>query len=326
MNNSIQFFISQSHNGDRLDKYLSKKLKDFTRSYIKKIIEKKGVKINENLIITPSTKVRTNDQVCVKIIKNDVIKLIPKKMKLDIIYEDKDLLVINKPKGLVVHPGAGNYSNTLANALAFKYKKNLSDLNGNLRPGIVHRIDKETSGLLLVAKNNLVHSKLSEQFSNHSIRRKYKCLTWGVIRPLNGRIETLISRSKKNRQLMAVSDLKGKNAITNYKTVQVFIIKDIPKISLVECELETGRTHQIRVHLKYKGSAIIGDMQYGKKNQKFKKINKEFYENLKMINGQALHANTIEFFHPIKKKKLSFKADIPEDFKKMLNLLKNLSG
>ena len=189
-------------------------------------------------------------------------------MDLEIIYEDKDLIIVNKPKGLVVHPGAGNLKNTLANALAFRYKDNLSDINGKLRPGIVHRIDKETSGLLVVAKNNIAHSNLSKQFNDHTIKRKYNCLVWGVIRPLNGRIETFISRNKKNRQLMAVSEIKGKKAITNYKTIKVFNIKNIPKISLVECELETGRTHQIRVHLKYKGSSILGDNQYGKKNIK----------------------------------------------------------
>ena len=163
------------------------------------------------------------------------------------------LLLINK-KGMVVHPGAGNFENTLANALKFKYKNKLSNINGNLRPGIVHRIDKETSGLLVIAKNNLSHSKLGEQFSEHSIKRKYQCLVWGVIRPLNGKIETLITRNKKNRQLMTVSEINGKKAITNYKTIKVFsILKDIPKISLLQCELETGRTHQIRVHLKYKG-------------------------------------------------------------------------
>ena len=188
-------------------------------------------------------------------------------------YEDKDILVINKPKGMVVHPGAGNYKNTLVNALLYKYKKNLSDINGALRPGIVHRIDKETSGLLVVAKNNFAHSNLGNQFANHSIKRKYLCLTWGVVRPLKGKIVTLISRSKKNRQLMTVSDINGKKAITNYKTLKVFNIKDIPKISLIECELETGRTHQIRVHLKYKGISLLGDKQYGKKNIKFKKIN-----------------------------------------------------
>ncbi len=241
-------------------------------------------------------------------------------------FEDKDFLIINKPKGMVVHPGAGNYKNTLVNALIYKYKKELSDINGSLRPGIVHRIDKETSGLLVVAKNNLSHSNLGKQFSNHSIKRKYQCLAWGVIRPLNGCIETLISRNKKNRQLMTVSDINGKKAITNYKTIKVFNIVDIPKISLIECELKTGRTHQIRVHLKYKGTSLLGDKQYGKRNIKFKKINKEFFNKLSNLNGQALHAQTLGFIHPTKKKWVSFKSKLPTDFKKTLDLLNNLSG
>jgi len=242
------------------------------------------------------------------------------------VFEDKDFLIINKPKGMVVHPGAGNYKNTLVNALIYKYKKELSDINGSLRPGIVHRIDKETSGLLVVAKNNLSHSNLGKQFSNHSIKRKYQCLAWGVIRPLNGCIETLISRNKKNRQLMTVSDINGKKAITNYKTIKVFNIVDIPKISLIECELKTGRTHQIRVHLKYKGTSLLGDKQYGKRNIKFKKINKEFFNKLSNLNGQALHAQTLGFIHPTKKKWVSFKSKLPTDFKKTLDLLNNLSG
>ena len=203
--------------------------------------------------------------------------------------------MINKPKGMVVHPGAGNYKNTLANALAYKYKKSLSNISGNLRPGIVHRIDKDTSGLLVVAKNNLAHANLGEQFSKHTINRKYVCLVWGVLRPLNSRIETLITRNKKNRQLMSTSEIIGKKAITNYKTLKIFTIKDVPKISLVECELETGRTHQIRVHLKYKKSSILGDNQYGNKNPKFKKINEKFLQILKKLNGQTLHAKTLEF-------------------------------
>ena len=173
---------------------------------------------------------------------------------------------------MVVHPGAGNYENTLVNALLFKYKKNLSNINGTLRPGIVHRIDKETSGLLVIAKNNLAHANLGKQFSEHTIKRKYLCLSWGVVRPLNGKISTLITRDKRNRQLMTVSDINGKKAITNYKTIKVFNIKDIPKISLIECELETGRTHQIRVHLKYKGTSLLGDKQYGKKNVSLRKL------------------------------------------------------
>ncbi len=325
MENTIKFLVSKDNNGIRLDIFLSKKIQDLTRSYIKKLIEKKQVKINKLLINSPSTKVRTNDEIHVNIIQIQKSKLIPKKMNLDIIFEDKDLLIVNKPKGMVVHPGAGNFENTLANALVYKFKKNLSDINGELRPGIVHRIDKETSGLLVVAKNNLTHFSLSKQFSDHTVKRRYKCLVWGVVRPLNGRIETLISRSKKNRQLMIVSETNGRKAITNYKTVKVFNIKNIPKISLIECELETGRTHQIRVHLKYKGSSILGDNQYGKKNLKFKKINQKFLDNLISIKGQALHAQTLEFFHPAKKKWVSFKANVPDDFKKMLNLL-NILG
>ena len=203
---------------------------------------------------------------------------------------------------MVVHPGAGNYEGTLANALLFKYKKNLSNLNGELRPGIVHRIDKETSGLLVVAKNNLAHANLGNQFSKHTVNRKYICLVWGVIRPLSGKIITLITRDKKNRQLMTVSDIKGKKAITNYKTIKVFSIKDIPKISLIECKLETGRTHQIRVHLRYKGTSLLGDKQYGKKNIRFKKIHNEFFTKLTKLSGQALHAKTLEFSHPRTKK------------------------
>ena len=325
MKNTIKFLVSKDNNGIRLDIFLSKKIQDLTRSYIKKLIEKKQVKINKLLINSPSTKVRTNDEIHANIIQIQKSKLIPKKMNLDIIFEDKDLLIVNKPKGMVVHPGAGNFENTLANALVYKFKKNLSDINGELRPGIVHRIDKETSGLLVVAKNNLTHFSLSKQFSDHTVKRRYKCLVWGVVRPLNGRIETLISRSKKNRQLMIVSETNGRKAITNYKTVKVFNIKNIPKISLIECELETGRTHQIRVHLKYKGSSILGDNKYGKKNLKFKKINQKFLDNLISIKGQALHAQTLEFFHPAKKKWVSFKANVPDDFKKMLNLL-NILG
>ena len=326
MNNSIKFLISKKSNGIRLDVYLSNQLSNFSRSYIKKIIEKKQVKINEEFTTTPSTKVKLNDEIKILYIKKKENKLAAKKMKIDIIYEDNHLLVVDKPKGMVVHPGAGNYENTLANGLVYKYKNNLSDINGNLRPGIVHRIDKDTSGLLVVAKNNLAHSKLGKQFSEHTIKRKYKCLIWGLVRPLNGRIETLISRDKRNRQLMSVSEINGKKAITNYKTIKVFSIRDIPKISLMECELETGRTHQIRVHFKFKGTSILGDKQYGEKKYKFKKINKYFLDNLENIKGQALHAESLEFLHPNNNKWLSFKSKPPNDFNKMLNFLNNLSS
>ncbi len=325
MNKTTTFFTKNEDKKLRLDKFLTIKLKTVTRSQIKKIIDSGDVKIDNKEAISTSQKIKVGSKIEI-LFKNEKNKIIPTKIHLDVIYEDKDILVINKPKGMVVHPGAGNHKNTLVNALLFKYKKNLSNINGTLRPGIVHRIDKETSGLLVIAKNNLAHANLGNQFSKHTIKRKYLCLSWGVVRPLNGKISSLITRDKKNRQLMTVSDITGKNAITNYKTIKVFNIKDIPKISLIECELETGRTHQIRVHLKYKGTSLLGDKKYGKKNVKFKKINNDFFAELKRLSGQALHAQTLEFSHPKTRKRLSFNSSPPDSFKKILNLLENLSS
>ena len=272
MNKTIKLLVAKKDHNKRVDLILSKKINFITRSYIKKLIENSQLEINKKTVKTPATKIKTDDEIIINIIEKKESKILPNKIDLKIIFEDDDLIVINKPKGLVVHPGAGNFENTLVNALIFKYKDNLSNINGKIRPGIVHRIDKDTSGLLVVAKNNLSHSKLSKQFNDHSIKRTYQCLIWGVIRPLSGKIETLICRNPKNRQLMAVSEIKGKTAITNYKTLKVFNTKEIPKISLLQCQLETGRTHQIRVHLKYKGGAILGDQKYGKKNIKFKNL------------------------------------------------------
>ena len=326
MNNLMKFLVSEKDNGSRLDIFLSKKIDHLTRSNIKKTIDSNQVKINKIITNSSSKKIKSSDVIEIKLFIKSLDKLLPNKIKLDIHFEDKDILIVNKPKGMVVHPGAGNYQNTLANALIYKYKDNLSNTSGELRPGIVHRIDKETSGLLVVAKNNLSHSKLGKQFSDHSIKRKYLCLVWGIVRPLKGRIETLIYRNKKNRQLMMVSDFNGKKAITNYKTIQVFNGNNIPKISLIECKLETGRTHQIRVHMKYKGSSLLGDQQYGKKNIKFKKINGDFFRVLSALKGQALHAKSLEFIHPSKNKWVSFESKLPDDFMKLLHLLRKHSG
>ena len=326
MNNTIKFSVDSKNSGKRLDIFLSDNLSQFTRSFLKKLIENRQVMLNNNISLSPSAKVKYKDQIIANIIEKNKKEINPKKIDLNIIYEDKSILVIDKPKGMVVHPGAGNYENTLVNALIYKYKKNLSDINGLLRPGIVHRIDKETSGLLVVAKNNFAHSNLGDQFSKHTIERKYLCLAWGVVRPLSGKIVTLITRDKKNRQLMTVSEINGKKAITNYKTIKVFNVKDIPKISLIECKLETGRTHQIRVHLKYRGTSLLGDKQYGKKNVKFKKINNEFFVKLNNLSGQALHAKTLGFIHPETKKRMNFDSSLPDGFKKILSLLENLSS
>ena len=324
-NNTIKFSTTEEDVGYRLDVVLAKRITDLTRSNLKKIIESKNVTVDNSVVSSPSKKINLNELINVNFTIENTNEIKPSNIKLNIVYEDKDLLVVNKPSGMVVHPGAGNYEKTLVNALIYKYKK-LSNINGSLRPGIVHRIDKETSGLLVVAKNNFSHSELGKQFSEHTIKRKYLALVWGVIRPLEGRIETLIARNKKNRQLMAVSEVNGKNAITNYKTIKVFDIKDIPKISLIECELETGRTHQIRVHMSYKKTQLLGDKQYGKKNIKFKKIDKDFEDKLNRLNRQALHAKSLGFIHPHNKKFINFDSDLPQDYKKLLDLLQKLGG
>ena len=325
LNNSIKFLAKDEDVGKRLDVILSKHIPNLTRSNLKKIIEHKNVKINKFIIDSASKKIKLNDNIEVNLIHDENNKIKPSKIKLNIIHEDKDILIVDKPAGMVVHPGAGNFKDTLVNALIYKYKNKLSNINGNLRPGIVHRIDKLTSGLLVVAKNNKAHSELGKQFSEHSIERSYLALVWGVLRPLNGKIETLIGRSKKNRQKMSVSEIGGKKAITNYVTKKIFDIKDVPKISFVECKLETGRTHQIRVHMEYMGNSLLGDKQYGKKNLKFKKINDDFEKKLNLLNRQALHAKSLGFIHPVSKKKLDFMTKLPKDFDKLLNLLNKLS-
>ena len=321
MNKTITFLAKDLGKKIRLDKYLADNLNDFTRSQIKKIILSKNIKLNKRLINSASEKVKNDDLIEVSFPDKTNKDLKPKKINLDIVYEDNDLIIINKKSGLVVHPGAGNQDETLVNGLMYLYKNNLSNINGDFRPGIVHRIDKDTSGLIVVAKNNQTHNSLSEQFSNHSIKRKYLALVWGVVRPLTGKITTLISRSKKNRQLMTVSERLGKKAITNYKTLKTFSSKEIPRMSLIECILETGRTHQIRVHLAYKGNPLIGDKKYVKKKQKFKKINFKFEKILSSFDRQALHAKSLGFFHPVKKKFLDFDSKLPSDFKKILDFL-----
>ena len=326
MNKTIKLLVAKKDHNKRVDLILSKKINFITRTYIKKLIENSQLEINNKTVKTPATKIKTNDEIVINIIEKNESKILPNKIDLKIIFEDDDLIVINKPKGLVVHPGAGNFENTLVNALMFKYKDNLSNINGKIRPGIVHRIDKDTSGLLVVAKNNLSHSNLSKQFNDHSIKRTYQCLIWGIVRPLNGKIETLISRNPKNRQLMAVSEIKGKNAITNYKTLKVFDSKEIPKISLIQCQLETGRTHQIRVHLSFKGNPLIGDSKYGRKKQRFKKINQKFDKILSKFNRQALHAKSLGFVHPKSNKIINFESKLPQDLKEMLDFLENFDS
>ena len=222
-----------------------------------------------------------------------------------------------------MHPGPGNYENTIVNALMNYSDGKLSNIGDELRPGIVHRIDKDTSGLIVIAKNNISHENLSNQFSQHSITRVYQVLVWGKLRPQTGRIETLITRSSKNRQLMQVGLTKGKNAITNYKTLEIFENEKIPTFSLIECRLETGRTHQIRVHMSYKGNNILGDKKYKKRFKKFRNINDDLNNLILKLDRQFLHAKTLGFNHPSKNKEVEFTSNLPQDLNTLLKKLRN---
>ena len=306
----------------RVDQFINKYEKDLSRSKIKNLILKKNLSINNKLNDDPSKKIKINDKISLIIPEPEEVNLKPFEYKIEIIYEDNDLLVLNKKADISMHPGAGNKDRTLVNAL-INYKKKLSNINGELRPGIVHRIDKHTSGLVVIAKNNFTHENLSNQFSEHSIERKYQTLVWGKLRPSNGKIETLITRSSKNRQLMSVSLSKGKNSITNYKTLEIFEKETVPTFSLIECKLETGRTHQIRVHMSYKGNNIVGDQKYKKKFKKIKNINIDLEKKIMNLDRQFLHAVSLGFTHPTKNKRMNFKSKLPNDLENILKSLRN---
>ena len=323
MKNIINLIVKDIENGQRVDQFISNNKKDLSRTRIKNLILNKNLKINKKIIIDPSKKIYVNDNVNLEIPVPQKASLKPFNFKLDIFHEDKDLLVINKPAGISMHPGAGDYDKTLVNALMHYDSKNLSNIGDELRPGIVHRIDKDTSGLIVVAKNNLAHEKLSNQFSEHSINRVYQTLIWGKLRPRFGKIETLITRSSKNRQMMEVSKFKGKKAITNYKTLEIFENKNIPTFSLLECKLETGRTHQIRVHMNYLGNSIVGDDKYKKKYKKLKDIEPSLEKILMKLNRQFLHAKTLGFIHPKKNKHMIFNSILPNELEIILKTLRN---
>ena len=324
MKNTINLIVKDYENGQRVDQFISKKEQDLSRTRIKNLILNNKIKINKKTIIDPSKKVYIDDFINLEIPSPKKALLKPFNFKLNIVYEDEDLLVVNKPAGISMHPGAGDYDKTLVNALIHYDKKNLSNIGDELRPGIVHRIDKDTSGLVVIAKNNFSHEKLSNQFSNHSIKRIYQTLIWGKLRPQIGKIETFITRSTKNRQLMEVGITKGKMAVTNYKTLEVFENDKIPTFSLIECKLETGRTHQIRVHMSYKGNNILGDKKYKKKFKKIKNINLDLEKMILNLERQFLHAKFLGFLHPKKGEWLEFSSNLPKDLEKILKSLRKL--
>ena len=325
MNRIISLLVKTEENNQRVDTFIKNKEQSLSRTRIKNLILKKNLKLNSQILISPAKKVSTGDQLSLEIPEPKLASLKPYKFKLDIIYEDKDIIIINKPAGIVIHPGAGNYDNTIVNALMNYCGGSLSNIGDELRPGIVHRIDKDTSGLIVIAKNNFAHENLSIQFNKHSIKRVYQLLIWGKLRPRTGTIKTLIKRSTKNRQLMEVGSTKGKIAITNYKTLEVFENNKTPTLSLVECKLETGRTHQIRVHMSYKGNNILGDKKYKKKFKKFKNIDPELEKLILNLDRQFLHAKTLGFTHPVNGKEIEFSSFLPQELENILKMLRKLN-
>ncbi|WP_460049094.1 RluA family pseudouridine synthase [Thermoanaerobacter brockii] len=288
--------------GKRIDVFLAAEL-DYTRSYIKKLIVDGLVFVNGKTV-KPSYKVKENDEVVLNIPEAEKIDVLPENIPLDILYEDDDIIVINKPQGMVVHPAPGNYSGTLVNALLY-HCKNLSGINGILRPGIVHRLDKDTSGVMVVAKNDKAHISLSNQIKERSVFKKYVAIVEGVIKDEEGKIEAPIGRHPVDRKKMAVIE-DGRYALTLYKVLERF-----KENTLVEAVIKTGRTHQIRVHMAYIGHPIVGDHVYGFKRQKFK------------LEGQALHSSVLGFMHPTKGVYMEFEAPLPEYFVRLIEILRN---
>jgi 23S rRNA pseudouridine1911/1915/1917 synthase len=295
------FKIESEFVGERLDQYLVKAFEDKSRSFITNLIKNGDVLVNGNQV-KPGYSLKLNDQIYVAINEPKSLDLEPVNLDLDIVYEDSYLLVVNKPEGLVVHPAESYDGPTLVHGLLYQSDE-LSSINGVKRPGIVHRIDKDTSGLLIVAKNDIAHQRLSEAFSKHEVKRIYTALVYGKIDVPKGVIDMPIGRHRTNRLKMAV-DPEGKRAVTHFKVLEQF-----DKYTLIECELETGRTHQIRVHMAHIGYPIVGDPIYGPKD-------------VIGDTGQFLHAHTLTFVHPIKNEHMTFTVDMPESFKQMLNKLR----
>lgn len=291
-----ELIIEQEEDGARLDSLLASHIEELSRSYIQKLIEKGAVKINGAIEKTKKYKVQANDCVVISIPEPEKLEIEPEDIPLEIVYEDNDLVVVNKPKGMVVHPAPGNYSNTMVNALLY-HCDNLSNINGVIRPGIVHRIDKDTSGLLVVAKSNKAHHSLAEQFKAHSINRIYHAIAYGNIKDDTGTINLPIGRHPVNRLKMAVTRQNSKGAVTHYK-----VIKRFGDFTYIQAKLETGRTHQIRVHMTYIQHPLLGDVVYGPKKPKYK------------IEGQLLHAKVLGFEHPVTHQYFEFDSPLPKHF------------
>ena len=302
-----EYLVEDSDAGQRIDKLLSVHLNDFSRSYIQKLLSNQAVLIHGQPIKS-NYKVKAGDHIQVEIQEPEVLDVQPENIPLDIVYEDSDILIINKPKGMVVHPAAGHYSGTLVNAILYHCQDELSTINGVLRPGIVHRIDMDTTGLLVVCKNNAAHQSLAEQLKVHSITRKYTAIVYDNIPEDNGTIHKTIGRHPVDRKKQAVNVRNGRDAITHYHVLERFG----GKYTMVECQLETGRTHQIRVHMASIHHPLLGDTVYGPAKDPFH------------LQGQALHAGVLGFIHPSTGEYVEFHSELPEYFRKLIQTLRNI--
>jgi 23S rRNA pseudouridine1911/1915/1917 synthase len=295
-----KFIVEYQEDGERIDKYLSMLLEQQTRSYIQKLIKDNAVTVNDK-VVKANYKVGAGDSIEITIPDATVLNIEPQDIPLDILYEDEDLLLVNKPKNMVVHPSAGHYDGTLVNAIMFHCKDNLSGINGVMRPGIVHRIDMDTTGVLVVCKNDNAHLSLTEQLKVHSITRKYRAIVHNNVKEDEGTIVGTIGRHPTDRKKMAMNVKNGKEAVTHYK-----VLERLGNYTYVECQLETGRTHQIRVHMASLNHPLLGDEVYGPAKCPFK------------LQGQTLHAYILGFIHPRTKEYMEFEAPLPDYFEKLL--------
>ena len=299
----LDLTVADIESGERIDKYIADRIEDISRSAVTKLIDDGKVTIGDKAV-KKNYKTAPGDNISVIIDDPQPVDIVPENIPLDIVYEDDHLLVVNKPKGMVVHPAPGNYSGTLVNALMYHCGESLSGINGELRPGIVHRIDKNTSGLLVVAKSDIAHAGLSEQIKDHSFTREYLAICYGNIKEDERTVDAPIGRHKIDRKRMCVTQLNSKPAVTHIRVLERY-----RGFTYINCRLETGRTHQIRVHLAYIGHPIAGDDVYGPS-----KVITE-------LHGQCLHAYKLGFIHPVTREYVEFTADVPESFTRFRNKL-----
>ncbi|MDE5909413.1 MAG: RluA family pseudouridine synthase [Lachnospiraceae bacterium] len=301
--NEYHFIITEEMEDERIDKCLNALMESLSRSYIQKLLADGKVTVNGKNV-KASYRVNAEDEIILILPPSVIPDILPENISLSILYEDQDVIVIDKPKGMVVHPAPGHYEGTLVNALMYHCQNELSGINGVLRPGIVHRIDRDTTGSVIACKNDHAHNEIAKQLKEHTIIRKYQAIVHGVVKEDEGTVHTLLGRHPVDRKKMAVVEKGGKEAITHYR-----VLKRFSNATYIECTLETGRTHQIRVHMASLGHPLLGDSVYGAKNNPYK------------LNGQTLHAEILGFIHPTTGEYVETRAPLPEYFRKLIRVL-----